>query len=520
MPYYTDEPCDDLDVEWPSDDWKPVYWVGMKSHNTLGDKIADWIEKFMSPPRKIGDAPFKVLPWQRWFLRHAFELDENKLFRWREVFLQIPRKNGKSFLISGINLYFLAHSKPGEQYLLAANSRPQAGIMYDECRRNVDASPALRLVLHANANRITNKFTGSFLERVTGDGDGSQGMAPYIASGDELHTWTSKTGASTRGQQLKQSLTTGSTDRAESIFLGITTAGERLSGVAYESYEQVKGLALGAIPVETVTGFVWEAEDEDDISDPEVWKKANPNLQAGVMPMAEFEKAYRKALSISTAGFERYNLNKWLRGGDRELFISTFHWNEIQDRTLGLIPKGSDICLGFDGSLTDDSTGIVGINPHTGHIELLYGWEKPPGFTEWWCDPEEVDAAMEKIFKEYNVVKLYADPSRHNIIVDKWRKTWGASIVRDIPPTDRRMPELSQNFKEAVYKKDLKHAGENRFTQHFKNAIETIKGTPNKESKNSARKIDFVACSVLAHGAMVEHLDRSKNKNRHGVRIF
>lgn len=520
MPYYTDQPDPTLDIDWPEKEWAPVYWTGMKSEHTLGDKIADFIQEFMTPPRKFGDKPFQVLPWQRWWLRHAFELDEKTgLLRWREVYLQIPRKNGKSFLTSGINLYFAAKANEGDRLLLAASSAKQANIVYGECLRNLRASPVLQLVLNPGANAISNKYVNAQITRVAGDGHSSQGDAPFISTGDELHTWDSETGRSNRGERLLESLTTGSSDRLESLFLGITTAGDKLDGIAYSRYEKTKAIATGTLEDPTFAGFVWEAEEEDDISDPETWMKANPNLREGIQSLDEWQKMWESAESLSTTAFERYHLNKWLRGGDRQNFISMYYWGLAYDENATKIPENAEIVVGFDGSQTEDSTGIVAIDVNTGLIELLHAWEKDPTNKEWFVDDDEVQVAMETIFSKYKVLRVYADPSRHRDMVRKWQRTWGRGVVRDIPPTSARMAQMSQAFKQAVYTGELKHAGDARLTNHVRNAIETVKGVPNKESPSSARKIDFVACAVLAHGAFSE-VKELKTRRSGGIRAM
>jgi len=198
---------------------------------------------------------------------------------------------------------------------------------------------------------------------------------------------------------------------------------------------------------------------------------------------------------------------------------SMYYWGLAYDDNAAKIPENAEIVVGFDGSQTEDSTGIVAIDVNTGLIELLHAWEKDPTNKEWFVDDDEVQVAMESVFSKYKVLRVYADPSRHRDMVRKWQRTWGRGVVRDIPPTSARMAPMSQAFKQAVYTGELKHAGDARLTNHIRNAIETVKGVPNKEAPSSARKIDFVACAVLAHGAFAE-VKELKTRRSGGIRAM
>lgn len=546
MPHYNDAP-DPNEIDPPAEEWKPTYWTAMRSDRTMGDTIADWAEEFMRPPRRKkkltildeedveegeepeedeeleGEEPeeeeddgeaWKILPWQRWWLRHAFELNKYGLMRFQRIYLQIPRKNGKSFLASIILLYWLFTAEDGDEFYCAAKNSKQARIVFKVCRDAVLASPALQEVIKVTRDKLENKHTNAWLEPLSGDSGGFHGKAPKGTSADELHKWDSLTGTSNRGEDMVAAATTGSADRDEWFFLGITTTGDNDTGIAHNMWDY--GRKVATDPENTDYSFCftsWEAEDDDDIYSPATWRKANPNIEAGLMSEEDMEKALTAAEASKggTADFERYHLNKWVRGGMQADFITGAQWENAKRPELGKIAIDSEICVGFDGSLTEDSTGIVAMDER-GLVEILYAWEKDPLDPEWFVDVEEVNAAMVKVFRDYRVLKVYADPSRHQETVKGWRKAYGSNIVTDIPPSSSRNVPMSQEFKAGVLSGKVFHVGERRLTEHVRNAIETIKGVPNKESRNSPRKIDFLACAILAHGAWTEVKDKKNRK--------
>lgn len=520
MPTYYDENPQDFYV--PAKEWRPLYWTPMVSERTLGPEICNFIELTMNPPREnlsTRNRKFQILDWQENFLNHVFELDENGLLKKREAYLQVPRKNGKSFLASGVILYFLVNGFEGDEIAIGASSTRQARIIFEEVQRNIDNSILLQKLLDNKKFSIKNKYKNIVAETVAGDGNSSQGKAPFLAVGDELHVWDSVTGRSQKGSRLYASLKTGSMDRDESLFLGLTTAGEYFEGIAYQNFQKTKMIAEGSLEDPSFCGFVWAADEIDDISSEKTWKKANPNLQAGIMNLEEFKKQYEAASLTSTTAFERFHLNKWIQGGDKQPFIFSYYLEQQKKPELGHIPAGADIVLGFDGSLTEDSTGIIGIDINTRLIEVLFGWEKDPKNPNWFVNSEEVSDAIDFCFKNFNVKKMYADPSRHRELIQSKQRIYGKGIIRDIPPTHSRMLTMSNDFRTDFYEGKLFWNGDSRIRTHFLNAVENLRGLPNKESPNSARKIDFLACSILANGALKEVLDTSQSKKQ-GIKIF
>lgn len=509
MAFYHDEKI--ADVIKPDDNWKPLYWTDAKNKNTsFADAICDFIEKFCIPTLEGQVQGFYLRPWQRWLIRHIFELDSFGLFRYKTVFIMIPRKNGKSFLMSSILTYFITKARNGDQLYTVAKSAKQARVVFEEVAKNIYSSKILGKITRPLKNEILHKTKTAVLKPLSGNAGQAQGLNPYITVGDEIHVWDSSTGTSSYAEDMWTAITTGSSNRQESMFIAITTAGTNLNGLAYGKYQYGVQVATGVIQDDAFGFFCWQAEDDDDISSIDTWKKANPNLAEGLLELSVLQKEYNQASQISTTEFERFYLNKWIRLGDKQLFISEYNWKQAMDKKLGKIPLGSEITVGFDGSLTEDSTGIVAIDIKTGLIEVLYAWEKDINNADWFVDPQDVEEKMEKVFNNYKVVKLYADPSRYKTFVQIWAKRYGRNIIRDIPPSNQRMAPMSSDFRQDIYTKTLHHVGEERLSKHVMNAIINEREVPMKQTRNSPHKIDLLMCAVLANGARREYIEKQE----------
>jgi len=94
--------------------------------------------------------PFTLLDWQvRYLIAPVFGIRNAKGFRViRTVWFEIPRKNGKSTICSGLALYlFGADREPGAQVYCAAGDKNQAGLVFAPARDMAAASPELAKAL-------------------------------------------------------------------------------------------------------------------------------------------------------------------------------------------------------------------------------------------------------------------------------------------------------------------------------------------------------------------------------------
>jgi phage terminase large subunit-like protein len=89
---------------------------------------------------------FALAPWQAFVVGCLFGWQRSDgLRRFRTAYCAVPRKNGKSTLSAGIGLYLLvADGEHGAEIYSAATSRDQARIVFDEAKRMVGSSPALK----------------------------------------------------------------------------------------------------------------------------------------------------------------------------------------------------------------------------------------------------------------------------------------------------------------------------------------------------------------------------------------
>ena len=498
-------------LELPNPKWAPEWSVPSLNDSSRGPDVADFSELLLKASRgfKAGE-PLQFTDWQRWLIDRLLETDDQtNLLRFRRAIILLPRKNGKSLLGTALALEHALYGPKGAQVYSAAADRQQAKVVFGEARTQVINSPTLSKHFKVYRDALEVPANGSVYRALSADGMRAHGLAPSLVVADELHAWASSP-SNSRGDELWEALTQGSADRPESLVVGITTAGGHTDHLLGRLYEHGKRVATGEIEDPQFGFWSWEAANDADPTDPIVWERANPNLAEGLMDVGDFEAAIASAGSAGFAGFQRYRLNQWVRLAGED-FVSPHHWTEALRETP--IPDGATICAGFDGSVSGDATGLVAIDIETGTMSVMACWEPDPSDPDWTVDRHDVNRAVEKMFERYNVSMLWCDPSFYEPDVLEWSKRWKHRVER-IPPTNHRVAPMAQQFLADLIGKEIGGDGDSRLTRHVLNAVATEAGSFKKEKKNSPRKIDLLACAVLANGARQATKDRRLSTTR------
>ena len=495
----------------PDDAWKPAWSVPSLSNTTRGEDVSDFAATLLKASRgfKAGE-PLEFTAWQKWLVNRLLETDpETGLLRFRKAVVLLPRKNGKSLLGTALALEHLVYGPQGAQVYSAAGDRQQAKIVFGEARQQVLDNPALSRIIKVYRDALELPSRGSIYRALSADGMRAHGLAPSLVIADEIHGWASSP-SNSRGDELWEALTTGSADRPESLVVGITTAGGSSDTLLGRLYEHGKRVALGEIE-DTQFGFwSWEAPQDADPTEPETWRIANPNLAEGLLDQGDFEAAIASAGSAGFAGFQRYRLNQWVRLAGED-FISPHFWAAAKREQT--VKPGATVTAGFDGSVSGDATGIVIRDVETGTLAVHAVWEPDPNDPEWTVDRADVHAAIERLFETYDVAMLWCDPSFYEPDVLEWSKHWRRKVER-IPPTNHRIAPMAQQFLADIVAGELGHDGDARLQRHVLNAVATEAGSFRKEKKGSPRKVDLLACAVLANGAYHATKDRMPKPRR------
>ena len=314
--------------------------------------------------------PFTLLPWERQIIRDVYgTLKEDGTRQYKYVYIEIPKKNGKSALVSGAALYhlFADGEKNGEVYGCAADKK-QAGIVFKTAKRMIEMSPTLlkRSRIADSIKTIEDRASGTIYEVLSAEAFTKHGFKVSACLFDELHAQPNR--------DLWDVMTwEAGSSRKQPIWWIITTAGDdpdRLS-IGWEEHEYAlkvlearqKGDFENDDPSWYVVMFNYLGED---IYNEANWYRANPSLGVAksIDSMREAAAAAKKKPANERL-FRWLDLNQWITTK-----LTTWLPLDLFDATVGGWNRadlmGKDCYLGMDLSSTTDLSAICALFPPQG----------------------------------------------------------------------------------------------------------------------------------------------------------
>lgn len=284
-------------------------------------------------------------PWQSFVLTTVFGWvhHETGLRRFREGYVEVPRKNAKSTLSSGLALYMLsADGEHGAEVYSAATTRDQARIVFDDAKAMAERTPELRTYLGVAImqHSLTVAHMASKFTPLAAEGSTLDGLNVHFAVIDELHAHKTRA--------VYDVIDTARGAREQSLLWNITTAGTDRSGICYERRTHVVKVLDGVIDDPSLFGIIYTIDDTDDPHVETSWAKANPNWGKSVL-REDMEAASRKAESMPSAlnNFLTKRLNVWVNGD--AAWMDMRAWERCADTTLQLGDfEGQPCWIGLD----------------------------------------------------------------------------------------------------------------------------------------------------------------------------
>lgn len=329
----------------------------------LAARPVRFMERYLAPTKSVIDH-MELLGWEFFCLCSVFGWvdKETRLRRFREALILVGRGNGKSTLMSGVATYMATkdHERGADVYLLA-NSKEQASIVYDECRRQIIASPALRRRFRPNRDSLFYDAANARIQHRSSDSRRLDGLAPHCAIFDEIHGFTH--------WLLINVIRRGMLKRRQPLAMYITTMGQVLDGPLVDLYNLFtsalyEGLLSPAV-ADRLFFFGAELDKDDKIDDPTNWIKANPSIGTLLELddlIADWERV--KHIPQQRADFINKQLNIMTDMAD-----TAWASVEIIDRNVDVIDEAEVIGLptfaGYDLSTREDMTAVALLTPLT-----------------------------------------------------------------------------------------------------------------------------------------------------------
>lgn len=237
------------------------------------DHALEFIERFCKQSQGVIGKPLELMLWQKALVQTIFGMISKKTGyrQYKEAFVLVARKNGKSTLLSAISLYMLTADKEGASEVYSvATKLDQSKRIVTEAWNMVRQSPDLRQVLKKRRTDIYFPLTSSTMQALASSSKSMDGLNTHLGVVDECHAITDRE----LYEQLKQSTQT----RRQPLIFVITTAGTVRENIYDSLYTYASQVALGEIDDPTFLPILYELDEVLEWTDPEMWIKANPGL--------------------------------------------------------------------------------------------------------------------------------------------------------------------------------------------------------------------------------------------------
>jgi phage terminase large subunit-like protein len=288
------------------------YWFDEEA----ADRVVEFFRKYLVHIKgELGGKPIDPMDWeQQRILRPLFgwrRWDGTR--RYRQAWIEVPRKNDKTTLSAGISLYLtFADGEPGAEVYAAAADRDQAGICFGIAQAMVQSSPALLERCEIYSKSIVIPATFASYKVLSSDAFTKHGLNAHGIVVDEVHAQKTR--------ELIDVLHTSTGSRRQPLEVYITTAGYDRHSIAYEMHEHALRVLEDPTRDEALLVVIYAADPLDDWKSEATWRKANPGL--GLSKKLEYmRQECNRAVQIPgyENTFKRLDLNIWTEQASRWL---------------------------------------------------------------------------------------------------------------------------------------------------------------------------------------------------------
>lgn len=309
---------------------------------------------------KYVEGNFDLFEWQANYIRRLYgwrRPDGGR--RFRRALLHVPKKNGKTLMVSVIASYELYAARVASPLVASASTtKGNAAQVYQHLANSIRENAKLAAVAKCTPSKklIEIEKRDAVFQALSADAPASEGLNCSAVIVDEAHAH--------RSPKLYQALEYAWVGRPDGFLWVISTAGDDLSHWYYALVEQGRAVISGADLDPELLAEVYEADPEkDDLEDPATWKKCNPSLDLypGFTTEA-FGNSLRtaKKRAATWLNFRRYRLNVFTRPED-QTYLDIAVWDTLTHAPHEAYLREYECCLGLDGSQTTDPSSLSAV---------------------------------------------------------------------------------------------------------------------------------------------------------------
>lgn len=318
----------------------------------------------------------KLELWQKAFISALFGiLDKYGNRQFRECFMCVGRKNGKTLIAAAIATYcaFLDGEYGGRIYF-AAPKLEQANLCFDAFVQMVQKDPELNAMAKKRRTDIYISDTNTSAKPLAFNAKKSDGLNVSLAIADECASWQGDAGL-----KFYEVIKSSFGARKQPLLLNITTSGYVNDGIYDELMKRSTRVLLGEGQETRLLPLIYTIDDVGKWNDINELRKSNPNLGVSITVdyLLEEIAIAEGSLSKKAEFITKYTCTKQ---------NSSQAWFEAQDveKCFGApldfeTFKGHYCVVGIDLSQTTDLTCCLFVVEKEGKLNVLAKFFMPEG---------------------------------------------------------------------------------------------------------------------------------------------
>ncbi len=235
--------------------------------------------------------------WQKATVSIIFGIvDSDNIRIFREVFIVIARKNGKSLFASAIIAYMAyMDGEYGAKIYCLAPKLDQASIVYNNFYQMVQNDDDLKEISKKRRSDIYIEESNTSIRPLAFNAKKSDGFNPHLVVGDEMSSWSGDGGLK-QYEVMKSALGA----RQQPIILSVSTAGYVNDSIYDELVKRSTSYLKGNSKEKRLLPFLYIIDDIDKCYEIDELKKSNPNLGVSVS-----EDFYKEEIAIAEVSLSK-----------------------------------------------------------------------------------------------------------------------------------------------------------------------------------------------------------------------
>ncbi|WP_057746213.1 terminase large subunit, partial [Liquorilactobacillus capillatus] len=321
--------------------------------------------KFIESLPKTDGSKLDMQPFQEWIISELYGWKEKDtgFRRYDRAFISMARKNGKTYLASGIAANGLLREKSpamNRQVLFVSNGLKQAKLGYNMLSSGLNQvrkkSKYMRQRVKVQKQEIEDVESGSKALALASDTSTLDGFAGTTIVLDEWHE--------AKDRKVYNVLKSGQAQEDNSLLAVISTSGLNLNVPMHAEYEMLNDVLNGKAEADRYFIAIWELDDREEVYDQDNWVKANPLFSEPKVKKKMTEKIKADVdLAIKQNNMIPIlvkNFNMWLQASE-DSYVSADDWSAGKTESINL--NNRDIYIGVDLSKSNDLTAVSWIIP-------------------------------------------------------------------------------------------------------------------------------------------------------------